>query len=303
MTRYLVFDIGGTNLKYGWFDQTGKLLEKGQVPTVTTGIDPFIDSMKQIIDRYQGQYAGIAVCAPGKIDAHTKTIYYGGALPFLHRANLQKLLGDVYHVPISVENDGKAAALAEAWLGQLKGVAQGAMIVLGTGVGGGLIINGKLLHGAHFQAGELSFIDTDASRDEAESFTGMNASAVQMIMNVNKAMQHPDLKDGQAAFRAISAKEPKALTLFNAFCRQIAVMILNLQAVADMQRIVIGGGISQQPIVVSAIQEACQKLYHDNPGIAFTLTLPEIVKAEFSSDANLYGALYALKLQQDAAKK
>lgn len=103
------------------------------------------------------------MAVPGKVDHHDETIYGGGALQFLDQVNLPAALQ--LAVPVSVENDGKAAALAELWLGNLKNVQNGAAVVLGTGVGGGLILNGQLYAGSHFQAGELSFmvLDTDLS--------------------------------------------------------------------------------------------------------------------------------------------
>lgn len=103
------------------------------------------------------------MAVPGKVDHHDETIYGGGALQFLDQVNLPAALQ--LAVPISVENDGKAAALAELWLGNLKNVQNGAAVVLGTGVDGGLILNGQLYAGSHFQAGELSFmvLDTDLS--------------------------------------------------------------------------------------------------------------------------------------------
>ncbi|WP_455646760.1 family 1 glycosylhydrolase [Leuconostoc sp.] len=103
------------------------------------------------------------MAVPGKVDHHDETIYGGGALQFLDQVNLPAALQ--LAVPVSVENDGKAAALAELWLGNLKNVQNGAAVVLGTGVGGGLILNSQLYAGSHFQAGELSFmvLDTDLS--------------------------------------------------------------------------------------------------------------------------------------------
>jgi len=105
----------------------------------------------------------LAFAVPGKVDHHDETIYGGGALQFLDQVNLPAALQ--LAVPVSVENDGKAAALAELWLGNLKNVQNGAAVVLGTGVDGGLILNGQLYAGSHFQAGELSFmvLDTDLS--------------------------------------------------------------------------------------------------------------------------------------------
>ena len=102
MKKYLSFDIGGTNLKYALIDEKGQIIEKDRVKTSTENLDAFMESMYQVADKYQAQFEGIAICAPGKIDTENKIIYFGGALKFLDGLNLQEALWDKYNVPISV---------------------------------------------------------------------------------------------------------------------------------------------------------------------------------------------------------
>lgn len=83
MAKYLSFDIGGTNLKYALIDEEGKIFEKDRIETNTESLAAFMQSIYQVADKYRGQFKGIAVCAPGKIDTKHKVIYFGGALPFL----------------------------------------------------------------------------------------------------------------------------------------------------------------------------------------------------------------------------
>lgn len=137
MTQYLVFDIGGTNVKYALVDNEGQLLEKGKRPSADN-LDDFVAALYEVGDQYKDKFAGIAVCAPGKIDREKMIIHYGGALTFLDGLNLEETLGARYRVAVSAENDAKAAALCEQWLGELKGVDIGAVMTLGTGVGGGI---------------------------------------------------------------------------------------------------------------------------------------------------------------------
>lgn len=254
MTQYLSFDIGGTNLKYAIINKEGHILEKGHVKS-SKNLDAFLKSMYQVADHYQGKFDGIAVCAPGKIDVKNKIIHFGGALPFLDGLNLQKTLGDKYHVPIGTENDGKAAALCEQWLGQLHNVNTGAVMTLGTGVGGGILIDNRVLHGKDFQAGELSWMITNSAAGikSMDAYTGANCSAVGMITKVNKALGNQDLTDGLAAFKAINAHNEEVYPIFEDFCKNIAIMILNVQTVINGEKIVIGGGISSQPIVLQEI--------------------------------------------------
>lgn len=297
MTQYLSIDVGGTNIKYAILDGAGHIIFKDKCNTPTQDLAAFLQVIYPIIDQFKAEINGIAFSVPGKVDVKTKTIYYGGSLPFLHDACLQELIEDKYHIPTAVENDGKAAALAEMWLGTLKDVSNGATVVLGTGVGGGLVIEQKLVRGTHFQAGELSFLVGAPTRPINDVMVGTTGSAVKMIMQVNQAVHNPDLKDGLAAFTAINDGNEAAVAIFKEYCRNLAIVIFNLQAVVDLQRIAIGGGISSQPLVVKTINEQYLALI-DELGIFKQMITPvEIVKARFENDANLYGALYGLLLQ------
>lgn len=297
MSKYLSIDVGGTNIKYAILDGAGQIIFKDKCATPTADLTSFMAAIYQIIDQFKADINGIALSAPGKVDVKAKTIYYGGSLPFLHGACLQELIEDKYHLPVAVENDGKAAALAEMWLGTLKDIKNGAVVVLGTGVGGGLVVDSKLVRGTHFQAGELSFIIGSPLKPINNGMLGSVGSAVKMVTRINQALKHPDEKDGLAAFAAIKQGNPTAITIFKEYCRQIAILIFNIQAVVDLQKIAIGGGISSQPLVVETINEQYFALLEELGAFKQMITPPEIVKARFENDANLYGALYGLLLQ------
>lgn len=252
--------------------------------------------MYEIADQYNGNFKGIAISCPEKIDVDNKIIHFGGSLPFLDGANIQKLFGDKYGVPVGVENDGKAAALAEMWLGALKDVVSGEMLTLGSEVGGGIVVGGQLIHGAHFQAGELSFMRYDMNCADWSGFTGQKGSAVNMIKRVNEALGNSNLEDGQKAFEAINAGNTQAVQIFEEYCADVANIILSVQAVVDGERVVIAGGISAQDIVIETIKKQYQALANKFYRVKNELTMPEIVRAKFENDANIYGALYALLL-------
>lgn len=295
MTQYLVFDIGGTNVKYALMDNEGQLLEKGKRPSADN-LDDFVAALYEVGDQYKGKFAGIAVCAPGKIDTEKMIIHYGGALTFLDGLNLEKTLGARYGVAVSAENDGKAAALCEQWLGELKGVDTGTVITLGTGVGGGIVVGGKLLHGSSFQAGELSWMITNqgAGLKEMAAYTGARCSAVRMVEKVNQELGNEDLDDGLAAFAAIKSGNEEAGKIFRQYCLDLAVMILNLQTVINGEKVVIGGGISAQEILIEEIRRQFGEILQNNPILGQQVIPPEIVAAKFRNDTNLYGALFAL---------
>lgn len=299
MTKnYLAIDVGGTRLKVGLIDRAGNIIEKYNERTVTTGLPEFLVQLHQVIDRYAGQIRGVAFSVPGKVAHPTDTIKGGGALTFMDGVNLRDELQ--LDLPVAVENDGKAAALAELWLGELNDVADGMAIVLGTGVGGGLVLNGELVYGTHYQAGELSFIFGQIETG-METSIGLHGSAVEMIKRIGTQFQLPEIDDGLTVFEHINAGEPAANEIFDAYANQIALLIQNIQAITDIQRIVIGGGISAQPIVAERIREKYLAFFNGNELVKATLTPAEIVAGKFANDANLFGAVYHLlmKLNQE----
>lgn len=292
---YLAIDIGGTNLKYGIVDRAGNLIEKHTKPTHLTDLDGFVAQLKGIVTEYRDRVKGLGISVPGKVDQKAGgTIHGGGVLQFLDQVNLPELLD--LDIPVSVENDGKSAALAELWLGTLNGVKDGAALVLGTGVGGGLIINGELYTGGHFQAGEVGLVSNSTSMT-TDSLVGRIGSAVLMVERVATALKLPNKHDGLAVFEAINAHDPVAWPIFQSYAEEIGLMIHNIQAIMDLDRIVIGGGISEQPIVIETINEAYQKIFNAHFAVRATLTPPEILPSRFKNDANLYGAVYRLLLE------
>lgn len=297
--NYLSIDIGGTNVKYAELDNAGNIVEQGKIKT-SHDKEQFLKNIDQIVEKYVKKgVKGLAFCAPGKI-AHTK-IHFGGALPFLDGIDFAERY-QKYSLPVAIINDGKASVLAENWLGSLKDMKNCAAITLGTGVGGGIIVNGQLLNGAHFQAGELSFLQLNMKEPGFDGFAGGYASAVQMIKNVNEAIENDDETDGLAAFEAINNEDEKAKSIFDEYCKRIAAIIIDIQAVVDLDAIAIGGGISAQPIVVQGINQAYDEVLAANKIIRNTFTRPKIIEAKFKNGANLYGALYNLFIHVNGEK-
>lgn len=295
---YLSIDIGGTNIKLALIDHSGQIQSKKQVRT-PHDLDAFIAAIEGEIDLVRDEIRGIAFCCPGKVNTETGKISFGGALPFLDGVSFVEVLQPKFQVPISVINDGKAAALSELWLGNLKGIENGLALVLGTGIGGGLILEGKLYQGKHFQAGELSFMMKQSDKPSFDDMYGKTGSAVGLIKMVNLELGTEDKHDGAVAFAAINQNDPSVYPIFEAYAREIAHMICNIQAILDLEKIVIGGGISAQPIVTEEIRKQYRAIRAGLPFVANTLTEVEIDSCRFLNDANLLGALYQLLLNAD----
>ncbi|MFP7492478.1 ROK family protein [Terribacillus saccharophilus] len=288
---YLVVDIGGTMVKAALMDRGGQIIKKSSRPASRKDMEAFDTVLFESIDAlFREEVRGIAISTPGAVDIKTGVIYNGGSFPFQHGVNLKEKLQGRYDVPVAVENDGRCAALAELWLGSLKGKQDAIVLVLGTGVGGGILMNGKIHHGRNLLAGEMSYVmEAVDPETKKASFFGFGGSAVQMIKDINKANDAADMTDGKKAFEFIAAGNEAANQIFDAFCHTIAVQILNLQYIFDPEVFAIGGGISAQPILVERIQQAVDELKEIND---FHVAEPKIVCCHYQSDANLYGALY-----------
>lgn len=290
---YLSIDVGGTETKYGILDRSGNIIYHSKVSTPKEELSSFLVIIDNLVQKYYDQIRGVAFSVPGRVNPITGEIGLGGALPYLDGVNLVDHLHNKFGkgLIVSVENDGKAAALAELWLGNLRNEKNCAAIVLGTGVGGGIILDGHLYCGSHYQAGELSFVAFKNGKDKY----GNVGSAVLMINQIAKYYHLPDINDGLAVFDLINHRDKYAYKIFKKYCWKIANLILNIQAVLDLERYVIGGGISAQPIVADTIAAEYQKLL-----VKLDLTnipRPAIMKAYFENNANLYGGVYNLLLQ------
>ena len=150
MKQYLLIDIGGTFIKYSLTDEQARKISGGKVPT------PLLAAIEGFATPLQGQFVGCAISMPGRIDTRNGIAHTGGMLsafmweqPFA--AQVEARLG----VPVTIANDGKCAAAAEGWTGALAGVENGLVLVLGTGIGGGIILNGKMFNGGMNHGVEL----------------------------------------------------------------------------------------------------------------------------------------------------
>lgn len=287
----LGIDIGGTRIKTGVIDNENLINKKNFRTPIK--FEEFITQLKEIIEDYLNitSFTQIAFSVPGSVDK-SGTILHGGAVSYLNDVNLKNLIyswgiGDNWEV--FVENDAKAATLGEMTLGSLSQIKNGAALILGTGVGMGLCLNNKLYKGIRNQAGEVSFWIRDRSISDVESFVGIGLSAVKLITLLAKYLEVEN--DGPTVFKVLhNTNNRKAEQLFSRYCEEVASVCFNLQTILDLDKIVIGGGISQQALLIDKIQEAYQKIFTTAPVIQETLQPILIEAAKFKADANLIGA-------------
>ncbi|AQY49682.1 putative transcriptional regulator/putative N-acetyl-D-glucosamine kinase [Listeria weihenstephanensis FSL R9-0317] len=292
---YFVYDIGGTFIKYALMDRAGTVVMKDKFPTNVKNAE---DLVAQLVDKflpYKEDVKGIAVSCPGIVDTKTGIIYKGGSFPFMHEKNLAAMLTEACGVPAVIQNDAKSAALAELWLGVVKDVESAVVLTLGTGVGGAIIIDGKLRNGFNLMAGEVSYMLMDFNSKTLQgNVFGMTGSAVQLISKIATAKGLADKTDGKTCFQLIHDGDAEAVAIFDEYIYALASHIMSIQYMIDPEIIAIGGGISAQEIVTERLNLAVEEIKKVTP---FHAASPQIVTCHFKNDANLYGALYNFFLQ------
>ncbi len=307
MREYVVFDIGGTFIKYALMGEDAAILEHGKIPTPKGEREKLIDALAETARPWLGRASGCAVSMPGRIDPARGLAITAGALnDFLGGCPVAPLLEERIGVPVILRNDGQCAIVGEHWKGALRDVRNGMVIAIGTGIGGGLLLEGKPYIGSHFCAGEISMlisdIDTlaagygrDGKIDDSAPFWTNRSSAKALLQHyrgrkqIAADVEGKDRLDGEQFFAAVDEGEQEALETLDWFARETAAGIYSLQTVLDLERIAVGGGVSAAAALIPAIQDKVHEMF------ARFVTLPakepEVVAGHFGNDANLIGAL------------
>lgn len=290
--RYLAFDVGGTGIKHALMDDEYQLSDKGSISTAAvTSSAEFIEALGAIYDRYAEQVAGIAVSTAGELDAVSGHMFSGGSLLFNAGTNMIGLLEARCGRRVTVENDANCALLAEIHDGSLADATNAVALVLGTGVGGALMLNGRLYHGSHFHSGNASFtlrnIDEPHSIDQMLAWVG-GVGGLTKPLAERKGWDVATV-DGRRVFDLADAGDPDAGAVLDEYCARLARFIHNVQVLLDVDVVAVGGGISARARFIETLTRKVDEVFDD----AFVpLPRPAIRACRHRNDANLVGALY-----------
>lgn len=306
MKKYMVLDAGGTFIKYAVLDEEANILKKGKKLTPsykTHTLDDYLKVLDRIILPDREHVSGIAMSMPGMLDSDTGYCMSAGYLMYCQKKNMKKILETRFHLPVTIENDGKCAALAEKWRGSLTDVKNGAVLVIGTGVAGGLILNGQLYRGCHFSAGEYSFMCVDSGRASVQTgYWGFDNGVAGLIRRASAETKTPEkCWNGIKLFEEANSGNEKILKALDDYTKSLAVQIYNLTILLDLEQISVGGGISQQPLLLKMLRKNYDLFMKTTPMREFHQSLPrtKLTHCTFYNDANLIGALYHFLVKQE----
>ncbi len=290
--KYLVIDVGGTFTKYAVMTEDCKFITKGKIETIQEPFQEFINSIEYIYNTYGKDCVGLALSMPGIIDSETGFMYTGGSISSISNINIVEILSSKFKIPVTIENDAKCAAMAELWKGSLENCKNAIAVICGTGIGGAIICNGKVIKGCHFMSGEFSYILTDIYNPmNKENILGYCSGVPALIKLASQKMNISEEEiNGEILFSMANCGDKKAIDAIREFANRIAVQITNCQFMFDPEKIAVGGGISAQPLFIQIIKEELKKINSVYPHK--NLPIPEITNCKFFNDSNLIGALY-----------
>lgn len=290
--KLVAVDIGGTGVKTALVTMTGERLKSGQFPTPRHDYHLLPTQLiSHIRETYQTDFVGIAVSSTGLVDPVTQEIGMSSPLYEGFGKNLVQTLKQTFCVPVSAENDGNCALLAEKWQGAGKACRNLAMVVLGTSVGGAVMVEEKLVRGAHLLGGEFGYmlmpVTEGAKRWEIWSITGATRS---LVTNVAQEKQlDPTTLDGFQVVELWEAGDEAAKKGVAKFIEELAVGCYNLQYILDPEKILIGGGISKAAFLLPQLEMKVAELASHIPS---HVRSPKIEICHFGNEANLLGACY-----------
>lgn len=298
-------DIGGTSVKLGFFTYEGELLSKWEIPTRTENSGDYIleDVAKSInlfiIDNNVNKedIIGIGIGVPGPVTedgtVHQCVNLGWGVLNVAHK--MEELTG----FKTKVNNDANVAALGEMWQGGGKGYKSLIMVTLGTGVGGGVIINNEIITGTTGAAGELGHIKVNTKEVNTcgcgnRGCLEQYASATGIVREANRLLKETSEKSSLRTLDNITAKDifahakdgdniaKEAVEILGEY---LGVALSNVAAVVDPEVFVIGGGVSKAgDILISTIKR------HYEKNVMYALKNKEFVLAKLGNDAGIYGS-------------
>lgn len=311
---YVGIDVGGTSIKYGLVDSNGNIIHKG---AIATGFEKeeLLQNLTIIVDEYvsgsSGGVKGIGISMPG-IVKENGFLLTAGAIQSFFGLNLKQEIEERTGIFTKIENDANAVAIAEKWLGNASDKRNYVCVILGTGVGGGIVINDQVYRGHNGMAGEFGWMIIDGIKDitdiETKSITQRAAIVCGLINQYNiqaRKRKEKEVTDAREIFQKEEDGEQLAIEVVDQFLDDLAIGIMNLIGCFDPEIILIGGAISSNEIFIKRIQKRLIMLEKKHQSMSFLIGkgLPSVVATKLKNDAGILGAVYQVKIAQEQLNK
>ena len=305
-------DLGGTTVKIAYFDENGTMLENWEIPTVTANggkqiLPDIAASIRQFMDAHNiadTAILGLGIGVPGPVSGKgvvNKCINLGWGV-----FNIADELSALTGFPVKAGNDANVAALGEFWKGGGQGCENMVFVTLGTGVGGGIVVDGQLLHGSHGSGAEIGHMvlnkhETVACNcgkygcvEQYCSATGISTLAKRRLAKdeAPSVLREVEAITAKAIFDAAKAGDAVAQEILDQYFDYMGEFLGTLCSVVDPEVVVLGGGVSKAgAVLLEGVEKAFHKyVFHAASGAQFAL-------ASLGNDAGAYGAF---KLALDA---
>ena len=302
-------DLGGTTVKIAYFDETGTMIEKWEIPTVTAnGGEQILPDIAAAINSYieknglaKEQLVGIGIGVPGPVIG-------GGVVKVCDNlgwgtVDVRGILSGLTGLPVCVGNDANVAALGEGWKGGGKDCSNMVLVTLGTGVGGGIVVNGRQVCGRFGAGGEIGHMVLVPDEKEycncgkrgcVEQFcsaTGIVRVAKRYLASheAQSVLRGVETLTAKDVFDAAAAGDAAAKAILEQVYDYMGQFLANIGCVVDPEVFVFGGGVSKagQPLLDGARRAFDKYVYHASTEVRFAL-------ASLGNDAGAYGAFKLL---------
>ena len=307
--HYLGLDVGGTNFAAGVVNERGRLIAKYQMPIGSKkGVEELTEAMYQVSSNAL-KMAGLAwddvpywgIGMPSTVNAATGVLVHANCFGW-HNVPIYSYLSRFISKEIFIENDANCATLAEVKVGAAKGAANVIMLTLGTGVGGGIVINGQLYPGANGLGAELGHtklvkdgrLCTCGQRGCLEAYasaTALIGRAKEMALEAPEsslsALLHENELNGASIFMAAENGDNSAAQLIDEYAEYLAAGISSFVSIFRPEKVILGGGLSNAGDAL--FQPVREKLMQMTFG-AEEIGVPEVVRAKLGNDAGIIGA-------------
>ena len=281
----LAIDIGGTMIKYGLVSSDGKILSTDKIKTESSkGLNNILNKIDNIFKRYkENNPVGIAVSGTGQINGMIGKVIGGNPIiPNWIGTNLVKILEEKYNLPIVLENDVNCVALGEKWIGAGKDLSNFICLTIGTGIGGGIILNNQLFRGENFVAGEFGHILI--KKGEFEQFASTTALIRLVKERTGKTL------NGKEIFDLEKKEIVEYQEVISEWIENLTDGLSSIVYCFNPANMILGGGVIEQgePLINRIKNSLFKKI-----GPQFKEKL-NIIQAKLGNNAGMIGASYLL---------